>query len=418
MFSLSSDRLTLPEDKFSTNLDNFLQGLRPIVEKYEERQRGRMELGLNVFTIISDYYYRETFHGDILYAILSPDAGHREGNLYVNLFIDMINLERKTDKIGYYDKVSVQKEFGTNDGKNAGRIDLLIIGEVKGKVHCIIIENKLHNAADTYQQLPKYYNDLNSKYTIDAFVYLPLDPNKKPETTNWDESVKKIIEDKLVIIPAYAPKRVNLIDNWLDPAEKKTTNTDARFIIRHYISLLNNLTIDIMDNSELANLCIENKNFDATMAILENSSTICCAIIEDFIRRLKETIEEQNLGEISEAGSKKIVIKINDHWSYIIEYYPYSRQYWRALSYSGNNELPHVVEQIWGKKEKGYPFGWDYFDEKKGWCFWDRPSTLRALHQNEFIVFIVDELKKSKEAIAKLNMNIADSGMDVSAAAQ
>ena len=359
-----------------------------------------MELGFNVFKIISDYYYRETFHGDILYAILSPDSGHGEGNLYVNLFIDLINHTGK--KIDYYDKVSVEKEYGTNDGENAGRIDLLIMGEVRGVRHCIIIENKLNNAVDTYQQLPKYYNDLKSKdYIIDAFVYLPLDPNKEPDKKGWKDDVKTIIDEKLVIIPAYAPNRINLINNWLKSAEERTQNHDVGFVIKHYKSLLNNLTIDIMDNSELTSICINNDNFDSTMAILENSSAISNAIIKEFILKLKERVEEEHLGAISGNKVEHIVISIDKYWSYSIERYS-NHQYCRGLIYAGSDALPSISKQIWGKAYGGYPFGWDYFDEKKGWCYWDKPSTLRALHNGEFLDFIIDELKRSKEAIGEL----------------
>ena len=54
-----------------------------------------MDPGFNVFHLISDYYYRETFHGDIIAALLSPDEKHGEGNLYIDLFIKMINRKKQ-----------------------------------------------------------------------------------------------------------------------------------------------------------------------------------------------------------------------------------------------------------------------------------------------------------------------------------
>ena len=68
-----------------------LKQLAPLVKVYEEKKKKRMDAGFNVFYLISDYYYRETFHGDILYALFSPQEKHGEGTLFVELFIDMIN---------------------------------------------------------------------------------------------------------------------------------------------------------------------------------------------------------------------------------------------------------------------------------------------------------------------------------------
>ena len=229
------------------DVNSLLEQLAPLIKEYEDKKKKRMDTGFNVFYLVSDYYYRETFHGDILYALLSPQEKHGEGTLFVDLFIDMINLDEEVKK--YYSIVTVKREYGTNDGNDAGRIDLLIVGEDN---HCIVVENKLNNASDTYRQLPKYRKDLKNKgYKIDAFAYIPLNPYKRPDTSDWSDDEKKAIEDKLVVIPAYEIGHTNLIDNWLSPAENKTQNEDARFVIIHYKKLLKNLTIDVMDTNIL-----------------------------------------------------------------------------------------------------------------------------------------------------------------------
>ena len=401
----------------SNTINQFFEELKPIVTNYEERRKKRMKLGFNVFKIISDYYYRETFHGDILYAILSPDSGHCDGNLYVNLFIDMINQTGKiTGKIEYYDKVSVEKEYGTNDGENAGRIDLLILGEVHGKQHCIIIENKLNNASDTYQQLPKYYNDLSKGYIIDAFVYLPLDPNKTPDNKDWKDDVKTKIDEKLVIIPAFAPDKVNLINNWLEEcAKKKTSNQDVRVVIKHYISLLNNLTIDIMDNTDLINACLSKQNLSTTLAILENQDSIANIIIDDFIRDLKKEVEDQHLGVLTTFDRKSIEIQLNiqsDESRKWIYYIQDNSRSGRDRGVICNPSLPSIDltknKQIWGtdpiRCEPSKPFGWDYFYEQ-GWAYWDQPKTLTAMVKGEFAKFIIADLKKALNGLKDLLRN-------------
>ena len=228
------------------DVNSLLEQLAPLVKEYEDKKKKRMDTSFNVFYLISDYYYRETFHGDILYALLSPEAKHEEGNLFVHLFIDTINKSKELVDIENYNKVDVRREYGTNDGNDMGRIDLLIFGEGN---HCIVIENKLNDAGDTYHQLPKYRKDLEEikHYDIDAFVYIPRNPYKRPDTSDWSDEEKEAIENKLVVIPAYEDGQNNLIDNWLSLAEDKTQNDDARFIIKQYKALLKNITNDIMD---------------------------------------------------------------------------------------------------------------------------------------------------------------------------
>ncbi len=244
-------------------IKELLSRLAPILKESEEKQGKRMETGFNLFYLISDHYYRETFHSDIIAALLSPKEKHGEGNLYLNLFLDMIGV----DKSNYQD-AKVHKEYGTNDGTLGGRIDIFIEG---GNKHCVVVENKLNNAGDTYKQLPKYYHYLdNNKYNIDKFVYLPLNPYKTPDKSDWSDEEKKYIDDILCIIPAYQEGGSNLIDNWLKIAERKTKNEDAKFIIKQYTTLLSNLTIDIMSATTLESFYSELKkgdNLDTALSV-------------------------------------------------------------------------------------------------------------------------------------------------------
>ena len=254
------------------DVNSLLEQLDPLIKEYEEKKKKRMDTGFNVFYLISDYYYRETFHGDILYALLSPQEKHGEGTLFVELFIDMINNKKQLQLVDKknYSTVTVEREYGTKDGNDMGRIDLLIIGEGN---HCVVIENKLNDAGDTYHQLPKYRNDLTQKgYVIDAFAYIPKNPDKWPDTSDWSEDEKKAIVNKLVVIPAYKAGQTNLVENWLSPAEIKTQNDDARFVIKHYKSLLKNLTIDIMDTNILEkfyNVLLQEDNLKAAQSICD-----------------------------------------------------------------------------------------------------------------------------------------------------
>ena len=245
-------------------IKELMNRLAPLIKDNDEKQAKRMETGFNLFYLISDHYYRETFHSDIIAALLSPKEKHDEGNLFLNLFLDMIGVDKK-----YYTKSKVYKEYGTNDGTLGGRIDIFIEGEDH---HCIVIENKLNNAGDTYRQLPKYYQDLKKEYTIDKFVYLPLNPYKTPDKSDWSDEERGFIDSRLLILPAFLEGKPNLIDNWLKVAMDETNKEDPRVIIKQYIALLNNLTIDIMSTTTMEkfyNELLNHNNLETAQSIRE-----------------------------------------------------------------------------------------------------------------------------------------------------
>ena len=112
------------------NIEELFKELSPHIEKYIENKKNRMETGFNLFYLISDYYYRETFHSDIIAALLDPYEKHGKNNCYTNLFIDMINLISKEPiKKEFYTTPKVAKEFPTDDGNMRGRVDIFIEGD-------------------------------------------------------------------------------------------------------------------------------------------------------------------------------------------------------------------------------------------------------------------------------------------------
>lgn len=387
-------------------LYSFFEQLKEPLRQYKENKEKRMDPGFNVFHLISDYYYRETFHGDIIAALLSPDEKHGEGNLYIDLFIKMINRKKQLVDKQYYVECKVAKEYSTNDGELAGRIDILIMGNE----HCIVIENKLNNAPDTYRQLPKYYADLkDAGFTVDAFVYMPLDPSKEPNKLDWIDDEVQYIDGHLVIIPAYQNgDEVNLIKDWLIPAEEESVNEDAKFIIRQYNSLLNNLTINIMDNKEILDFLSNKENFETTISILDLKEQFCNKIKEEFIEKLKNKLEKELKYEFKRQGKDEIEIKnpAYSSWRFVIGRVPGNVNRWyRCLKYIGTEQFS-IEHLLWPIEDKTspLPLGWNYYgaenkdNEYKG--FWDRLQTTLIMRNDTFADEIVGEIQ---EAFAEIN---------------
>ncbi len=71
-------------------IEKYLRKINYLHKDYTERYNNRTDIGFNVFTLSSDFYYRENFHSDIIKAFLNPRDKHNEENKYLNKFI--INL--------------------------------------------------------------------------------------------------------------------------------------------------------------------------------------------------------------------------------------------------------------------------------------------------------------------------------------
>lgn len=186
--------------------------------------------GFNLIELISDYYYRENFYSDIFAALLNPKSSHLENDLFLVLFLDLLNRIKageKIDKTNYINSIVVREEK---------RIDILI----KGGRHAVIIENKINDAVDQPGQLVRYYNSMvQDGYEVDAIVYLTKDGNKTPSMEGWTDVDNSIIRSKLVNIAAYDILNLNdLVKGWLFPCQLYAKNMDAICVLRSLIDII------------------------------------------------------------------------------------------------------------------------------------------------------------------------------------
>lgn len=193
----------------------------------------------NVFHIISNLYYRENFHSDIISFFLNPKEKHGGGSVYLNTFIEMLNkMDKNIDSNDYQDADVTREE---------GKVDILIKSDISKKA--IIIENKINNAGDMKRQIPRYYDYVTqNSYIVDAIVYLPLDINKTPNSDDWTQEDKDNVNPLLVIIPAYDKSgSINLVKDWLQPSILLSNELDVVSTLRQYSILVKKLNNNIMD---------------------------------------------------------------------------------------------------------------------------------------------------------------------------
>lgn len=220
------------------------------------------ELGFNVFNLVSNTYYRENFHSDILSALLNPQLNKDENIILLERFIDMLNSTGKNiDMKHYLDAETIREE---------GRIDILIKSE--SSKHAIVIENKMNNAVDMHRQLPRYYDYLSQYgYIVDAIVYIPLANNKMPDSASWTAEDISHVQPLLIIIPAFCKDgSKNLVDSWLTPAMNNLQTEDMRVIVKHFASLIKYLNNDLLNYSNMEdfyNQIIQKDNISTAIAV-------------------------------------------------------------------------------------------------------------------------------------------------------
>ena len=246
--------------------------LKNICKAYEENKNQNFDEGFSVFKIVSDLYYREKFHSQIIAALLHPKEKHNEGNKFLCQFLKYLNDKHNT-------------KINSIDYQNAEVTGTRIIGEkkyidiwIKGSKKCIIIENKIYNAKDQHLQIPTYFDNAEEdKYDIDAIIYLSLDGKKtNTDKSNWEkiDKPKRVrIEKKFVEIAAFNNedgKEKDLYHGWIIPCTNIANNIDALLILRQYGKLIKSLNKNTMSNQitdKFFNVILNEDNFETALSI-------------------------------------------------------------------------------------------------------------------------------------------------------
>lgn len=265
-----------------STIETFLEKSRKLHKNYTERNKNRTEIGFNVFTISSDFYYRENFHSDIIKSFLNPNEKHKEGSKYLHSFIDLLNKKKS--------QIEIKKEDFENTivEREKHNIDILITDEYSKKA--IIIENKINNAVDQQRQLPRYVDIVKKDFEIVAIVYLTLNSSKRPDKNDWKKNELKEINPILKLIPAYEidPSKPNLFNNWIIPSIINSENIDSTYLLRQYgnlIKYLNTNTMDTISLEKFYNSAKENNNLETAISVKN--------MLNDFPEYLAIRIEER-----------------------------------------------------------------------------------------------------------------------------
>lgn len=221
------------------NLQQFLDECSGTALRYRQRKQIIVPEKCNIFPIISDLYYRENLHSDLLAYFFKQDASHGAGNKFLFVFLELLKNINPSVVFNNPQRLSVFRE--------RGRVDIAICNEEQKQV--ILIENKINGATDQPFQLVRYYQGFIQKgYDVLAIVYLSLDGGKRPSNfSGWTDEEKRKIADKLICLAAYNEGLTDLYKHWLIPCMQQVSDPDVLSLLRQYGHLLQLLNKNSMD---------------------------------------------------------------------------------------------------------------------------------------------------------------------------
>lgn len=193
--------------------------------EYNEKNNFVENYPFNIFELISDIYYRENFHSDIIAKLF-------EHEIILKNFLNYI-------------EVDSNKYINSQIKREEKKIDILI----KTETNCIIIENKLNWASDMREQLSRYYEICkNDKLEVDKIVYLSPNSSKQPE----EHSIEGIPNHKelVKIIIGYDGENEDFYTMVLKKSLKEMYNNEPKewlLLLEHYLKILRKTGVTKMD---------------------------------------------------------------------------------------------------------------------------------------------------------------------------
>lgn len=221
--------------------ENLFEELKKILREYKTREAKKC-----IFDSISDYFYRENYHSDII-------AYYFTYALSRKVLIEWINKELKDETSNEIQKLPLHfDDYKENNNvfREQGRRDITIFSN--NKKNAIIIENKSNNADDRDHQILNYICDLEKKdITVDAVIYLNKDSLKRPDMSNWTIDEKSKVNEVLICTQLIGKK--SFVENIINPILSSSEDIRLTALSLEIRDLFTNLVYgdNSMSNTEL-----------------------------------------------------------------------------------------------------------------------------------------------------------------------
>ena len=334
-------RITVLNDDLLSRTTQFVnsQQLSHLAEKFETNLKKRnVDVGFNLFSIISDVYYRENLHSDILTAFLDPNGKHQEKDKFLRAFLEFLQKRQVKIQASNYLNAHVLRE--------EGRIDILIADEKSQRA--IIVENKINDAPDMLRQLPRYLEHVKSmNYSCDAIIYLRLNGNSGPDTTRWTADDRSQVMPILHVVCAYDDSENDLLNGWILKCKSLAINPEAQHILRQYGDIIKKLGGNIMNKpimEEFYKVICEGNNLKTALSLK--------AMLDDLVQFRVEKIITTFKSDLTPFGK---IANYNNYDAY------FTGLFWKEA---------HLGLDVWVLPESYALTFWDRNDDlgKKGYA--------------------------------------------------
>lgn len=291
------------------------------------------------FEVISDHYYRETFHSDVLFALLNPltpEIGAITKGTFLKRFLELIDVPFNPQA-----DYCVTEEDPEDVEESKGRVDISIVGNG----YSILIENKINYAAWQKNQLARYIESERNRNPENSIhiVCLTLVPNpaQEPEIHKYSKKYSGIvgeIDRKAIPLKMLAASDtneagekwlhkslINLLDESMeyisDNASTRSAERTAFAFMEQYRNLLERLGGEKME-------------YDRKIEILEylgnnaEESKLLSEILDDKDRLFAKYFTERYLAENPESRMKKETVAGYDDVYILKEFKNYKVYLW------------------------------------------------------------------------------------------
>lgn len=336
----------------------------------------------------------------ILAFLLDPKETHGQGDLFLNSFLEKLNLHHFLA----YDQVDVIVEKTTENNR---RHDIFIRGILNDKTQWVLsIENKLNWAKDQDKQIEDYLADLISYEVGNNYfiLYLPVNycnPSKDSiDEKEWEHKVEsgnaKVWDQNIVI-------------DWLNNVE--ITNREVKSFIKFFVKHLKERVMgENKDYSLLVNeMAKETNMLNLALDIIRSKDEFLKIIASEFKSNLKGNSPDwiKSHWEIcnNESETEALVIintKNNLGIKILFNTGDYQNLYWGIYNVSSNQNIEKVREilsiDLSGEFKKN--------SKNSYWLYWDWiDSSWEKLPTKEFSNEVWTKIKPIAESITKTNVD-------------
>ncbi|MDD2819860.1 MAG: PD-(D/E)XK nuclease family protein [Flavobacterium sp.] len=323
-------------------LKNLLQDVAIIQKKYDEHPDKNGEK-FNVFSVMAMEHSEVNTHSAIIGELLNPNGSHRQGSVFLQLFVKEIkdtfgsNIDLVDFNTLVNDKICEKTISLEIDWKNVsgGRIDLIVEDHEK----ILIIENKLY-AIDQPLQLIRYNNYAKTKKKVYNILYLTLFGKKLKEEekgldeimgynhnytdkNKYDELVKKNGNNLNIHHCLYYPISFEThIKNWVEKClQEPELKPLLKATLEQYLALIKKITFQTMSEEMKKEIVdsilmepIKSENVISKNEIFDKSKNVrsAFAIVESI-----ENLKKQLYYEIIDKLKKKIGLEEINGFEYI-----------------------------------------------------------------------------------------------------